>query len=78
MSSWDAMTCCLTCARPYRIACMFVRCASWCWPVPSHSGVACVAWGAQLSVEVVEDIRGEGHVDHCVCICEQVSMGVEN
>jgi len=36
------------------------------------------AWGARLSVAVVVDIRGEGRADHCVCICEHVSMGMEN
>jgi len=32
---------------------------------------------ARLSVAVVVDIRGEGRADHCVCICEHVSMGME-
>ena len=74
--SWDAMTCCLTSARPYRIACTLVAlgCASWRWPALSHSCVVCAAWGARLSVAVVVDIGGEGRVDHFVCICEQVSI----
>jgi len=82
LMSWDATTCCLTCACPYCIACTLVAhgCASWRWPAPSHSCVACAVWGARLSlvVTVVADIEGEGRVDHCVCICEQLSMGVEN
>ena len=80
LMSWDATTCCLTCACPYRIAYTLVAhgCASWRWPAPSQSCVVFAVWGARLSVVVVADIGGEGHVDHCVCICEKMSMGVEN
>ena len=64
MSS-DATTCCLTCVRPYRIACTLVAhgSVSWCWPDLNHSCVTCAVWGARLSVAVVADIGGEGRVE---------------
>jgi len=78
--SWDTTTCCLTCVRPYRIASTLVAhgCASLRWPAPNQCCVACTASGARFSVGVVADIGGEGRVDHSVCICEQLSMGVDN